>query len=220
MTIPDPYGRAQFHGRLGDNATIAMLEEAERKLGYELTIIQFIGGAPASSGTHFNGRMADLAAYDWRRKLRVIFDLGGYGWYRPFRAGVWPAHLHIGSIFESRSNRRGIADLGFRQIGMWDNKRDGLVSNDVDFFDYRPSPKNVWTMAEYEAKFVEKREVLKPTPVQQVRNELVTSIHNLADAISKMSDVHEGRLRVHALAQPLIEERRHLKEILAKMPKK
>ena len=218
MTIPDPYGRAMFHGRYGDNATIAMLKEAERILGYELTITQFIGGASASAGSHTKGRMADLAAFDWRRKLKVISDLGGFGWYRPFRAGVWGAHIHVGSIFESRSNQRGIDGVGFRQIASWDARRDGLVSNAADFYDYRPDPKQVWSLKDYQATFEKPK--LEATPVQKVRNEIVLAIHNLADGIAKMSDVHENRIRVHAQAQPLIEERRHLKKILAEMPLK
>lgn len=218
MAIPDPYRRTVFHGRLGDNATIAFLKEMERILGYELTLMQFIGDADASANSHEKGRMVDLAAWDWRRKLKVCFDLGGFGWYRPFRPRVWGAHLHIGSIFIDRTNRQGISDLGFRQIGMWDNRRDGLISNDPDFFEYRPPTKQKFTQAEYERTFVIPK--LEPTPVQVVRSEIVKSIHNLADAIAKMSDVHEGRIRVHRQAEPLAEERVHLKRILADMPLK
>lgn len=216
MSIPDPYGRSVFHGRPGDNATIAFLKEMERILGYQLTIFQFIGDAGASANSHTKGRMADLAAWDWRRKLKVAFDLGGFGYMRPFRAGVWGAHCHIGTIFENRANQRGIADVGWRQIASWDNLRDGLVSNNRDFFTYRPDPKQRWSLADYERTFAEP--ILKPTATQLVRNEIVTSIHNLGDAIAKMSEVKDNRIRVHAQAQPLVEERVHLKAILAAMP--
>lgn len=218
MAIPAPYGRVVWHDRLGDNATVAMLKEAERRLGYQLTIMQFIGDAGASANTHTEGRMADLAAWDWRRKLKVIFELGGFGWYRPFRAGVWGAHLHVGSIFESRANKRGIHISGWNQIGAWDRREDGLIGDAKDFFDFRPATKQAWTLADYKATFA--KPVIEPTPVQRVRNEIVTAIHNLADGIAKMSDVHEGRIRVHAQAEKLVQERVHLKGILADMPLK
>ncbi len=213
--VPDPYGHAQFHGKPGDNATIQMLKEAERRLGYELSIFQFIGGAAASGGTHLEGRMADLSTFDAKNKLKVIDDLGGFGWVRPFVPGLWAAHIHVGCIYESRSNTKGIAPAGFRQIAMWDAGRDGLKSNLSDS-SYRPSPKRVWSKEDYENTV--KFDALKPTNVQLLRNSLVEAIQDLAEGLVHLSEVQANRIVVHAQAEPIVEERRRLKAILAKLP--
>ena len=83
---------------------------------------------------------------------RVLKDLGYAAWYRPAVSGLWGAHIHAILIFESRTNSRGLADVGFRQIAAYDAKRDGLKSNLPDP-SYRPDPKAVFTLAEYRATF-------------------------------------------------------------------
>lgn len=88
MPAPDSYGRTTFHGEQLDNATLAALKIAESILGYELTIVQGIGGAITSAGTHIKGRAADLAPWDHERKIRVLRDLGFAAWYRPALPGV------------------------------------------------------------------------------------------------------------------------------------
>jgi hypothetical protein len=152
--MADPYARSVFHGKPLDNATIAALKLAEAELGYELTIFQGIGGAPASGGTHLEGRAVDLKPFDRERKLRVLKDVGFAAWHRPqlWRNGVkiWGAHIHAVLIFESRTNTRGLAPAGFRQIASYDRGRDGLKADGPDPT-YRPDPKAVFTRAEYEA---------------------------------------------------------------------
>lgn len=157
MPIPDPYGRSVFRGVLLDNATIAALKEAEEILGYELTISQGIGLAAASGDTHREGRAADLAPWDHVRKVRVLRDLGFIAFFRPelWRNGVriWPAHVHVVLIFESRTNRRGVSAAGFAQIAKYDDGQDALAGTTPDPDPYRPSPPRVFTLEDYRASF-------------------------------------------------------------------
>lgn len=163
VSVPDPYARSTFHGKPLDNATIAALKIAEERLGYELTILQGIGGAAASAGTHLEGRAVDLAPYDHERKVRVLRDLGFAVWHRPTLPGVWGEHVHGILIFENRTNSRGLADSGFRQIASYDRGRDGLKGDGVDPNPYRPNPRAVFTRAEYAATFAKPA---APAPVK------------------------------------------------------
>jgi hypothetical protein len=148
-------------GKPLDNATIVRLKQAEKVLGYPLTIVQGIGGAAASGNTHLEGRAADLAPYDWQNKLRVLKDLGFIGWYRPAIAGLWPAHIHVVLIFDGRDNHRGINETAWRQIGLFDRGLDGLVSMAKDtLHPYRPSPLRGFSMEDYRKSF----DVPEPKP--------------------------------------------------------
>jgi hypothetical protein len=150
--LPDPYDHTEFRGRPGDYATAAACVEMEVKLGYRLTLMQFIGGAPQSAGTHLDGRAVDLAPYDATRKERVGRDVLGVGWHRPEN---WDhdgggEHVHLINVFVSRSNQRGITGTGWRQIGYFDRGLNGLASSLKDPNPYRPSPKVVFTLDDYE----------------------------------------------------------------------
>jgi hypothetical protein len=160
-SLPDPYSRTTHDGRPIDHATAARLRMAEERLGYELTVTQGIGGAAASAGTHVEGRAVDLAPWDWQNKLRVLKDLGFVAWYRPYVAGLWPAHIHAVLIFDGRDNHRGIAESAWRQIGSFDQGRDGLANNNVDtLHPYRPDPRRGFSMEDYRKSFRVKRERL------------------------------------------------------------
>ena len=200
MTAPDPYGRSTFHGKPLDNATIAALKVAEAELGYELTILQGIGGADASAGTHAEGRAVDLAPFDRDRKLRVLKDIGFAVWYRPAIVGLWGAHIHGILIFESRTNSKGLADVGFRQIAAFDARRDGLKSNQPDP-SYRPDPKAVFTRVEYAATFASP--VAAREPVRTPRWNL---IWETAQAIA----------RDHPLGTPAGNDARDIRSLAAK----
>ncbi|WP_435744877.1 hypothetical protein [Nocardioides sp. SYSU DS0663] len=219
MTIPDPYGHSIFRGKLLDNATIAALKIAEARLGYELTILQGIGGAKASAGTHVDGRMVDLAEWDAENKLRVLKNIGFIGWHREYRPGVWAGHLHVGLIFEFRENRRGIADSGFRQIAMYDARRDGLVSN-LEDDSHRPVPPAVFTMAEYRATF----EKPEPKPVRnkitRARDRLVESTQTVSQAIALLDDADPKRVKAHAEIDDLKAVRKQINATLDRLPKR
>ena len=74
-----------------DWKTRAALEEAERRLGYPLTVVQGsynTGGVPASGPTHDGGGVVDLQPFDWQRKVRVLRDIGFAAWHRPATGGT------------------------------------------------------------------------------------------------------------------------------------
>ena len=88
-----------------DWKTRAALEEAERRLGYRLTVVQGSynpGGVRQSAGTHDGGGVVDLLAWDWQRKVRVLRSVGFAAWYRPAISGLWGAHIHAVLIDHGR----------------------------------------------------------------------------------------------------------------------
>ena len=129
---PDAYKRTIYNGRLMDYGTKAAVQAMEADLGYKLTIMQGIGGASASAGSHTVGRAVDLSPFDYRRKLRVGLKHGFIGWRRPYVRGLWPEHIHMVLVLGHRTNSRGIAPVAYRQIGSYFARRDGLVSNRSD----------------------------------------------------------------------------------------
>ena len=120
-----------------DWKTRAALEEAERRLGYRLTLVQGSynrGGVSASAGTHDGGGVVDLLAWDWQRKVRVLRSIGFAAWYRPPVRGLWGPHIHAVLIDHGR-----LAPVAARQVTAYRAGRDGLRSNAPDRF-WRPSP--------------------------------------------------------------------------------
>jgi GH25 family lysozyme M1 (1,4-beta-N-acetylmuramidase) len=120
-----------------DWKTRAALEEAERRLGYRLTVVQGSynrGGVSASAGTHDGGGVVDLLAWDWQRKVRALRSIGFAAWYRPPVRGLWGAHIHAVLVDHGR-----LAPVAARQVAAYRAGRDGLRSNATDRF-WRPSP--------------------------------------------------------------------------------
>jgi len=215
----DPYARTIFRDKVLDNATKYALLQAEAELGYPLTIIQGVGGAAASSGTHLGkngegGRAVDLTDNDAARKVRVLRDLGFAVWLRPERPGVWGPHIHGVNIFESRANRRGIADLAFDQIRKYDAGQDGLSGSSRDPNPYRPSPPAVYTLAEF------REDTVPPmNDVEKARDSIVRARHHIGNAIAYCKDA-EGRTVVQKAIPQLRAKRRELLALLEHMPKK
>lgn len=141
--MTDPYARTTMDGKTVDALTEAALREAERRLGYSLTIVQgsYHVGVGASAGTHDGGGVVDLAPYDHERKVRVLRDLGFAAWYRPTLPGVWGEHIHAVLIGNAR-----LAPAAARQVVSYRAGRDGLASNALDPNPYRPSPIPVFHM--------------------------------------------------------------------------
>lgn len=135
---PGAYERTTFRGEPLDHATVAALQEMEAMLGYELTVLQGIGGAAASAGTHLGlngegGRAVDLAPFDWKRKLLAGLACGFIGWHRLPLAGVWSEHVHMVLVLDRMDNARGIAPAAFRQIAAYVVRRtDGLAQDRPD----------------------------------------------------------------------------------------
>ncbi len=134
------FGRTTFgdvRPKTVDWKTRAALEEAERRLGYRLTIVQGsynAGGVSQSAGTHDGGGTVDLLAWDWQRKVRVLRTIGFAAWYRPTVPGLWGAHIHAVLVDHGR-----LAPSAAAQVVAYRAGRDGLKGNRADTF-WRPSP--------------------------------------------------------------------------------
>ena len=137
---PEPFELTMFgdgQAKRVDWKTRAALEEAERQLGYPLTLAQgSYNGSPDSDspGTHDGGGVIDLPAWDWQRKVRALRSVGFAAWYRPAVKGLWEAHIHAVLIDHGR-----LAPVAAGQVAGYRAGRDGLKSNRPDEF-WRPSP--------------------------------------------------------------------------------
>jgi len=138
--LPGPFVLTTFGDKSPkkvDWKTRAALEEAQRRLGYPLTIVQGSynhGGVSASAGTHDGGGVVDLLAWDWRNKVRVLRSLGFAAWHRPTIRGLWGEHIHAVLIDHGRLSSSAAAQVASYRAG-----RDGLKGNRPDPF-WRPRP--------------------------------------------------------------------------------
>lgn len=213
LSRPTAYDHITSRGKPMDRATADALGVVEAKLGYPLTVLQGIGGAAASAGTHLLGRAVDLAPWDYKRKVRALRDAGFAAWYRPALPGVWGAHVHAVLILDSPTNAKGIAASALRQIASYLRGRDGLKGDASDPEPYRPAKPVVftWPVKAPPAKAAR-------TGITRTRDRLVR-MHALADQcgsllhLSKDPTVVRARKRIAALEA-------ELESILNDMPKK
>jgi hypothetical protein len=214
----DPYERIIFRGRVFDRATANALMDVEEVLGYPLTVLQAVGGAPASKGAHLGkngegGRAVDITDNDGDAKDRAMKDCGFFGWQRPELPGVWGPHGHYGLILFSRSNRRGMADLLSRQLDQYDVRLDGLTTGFHDG-SYRADPKVVYSRANY------REDVAPPmNDVEKVRDSLLRARNHLGNAIAQAKDA-EGREVVQGQVPWMKEKRAEITDRLEHMPKR
>lgn len=138
--VDEPFALTEFgdiRPKRVDWKTRAALEEAERRLGYRLTVVQGSynnGRVKASGPTHDGGGVVDLLAWDWRRKVKVLREIGFAAWFRAERPGLWGAHIHAVLIDHGRLDPSAAAQVMAYRAG-----RDGLMGNRVDTFP-RPNP--------------------------------------------------------------------------------
>lgn len=212
-----------FHGKPLDNAAVSALRVAESRLGYELTLYQGNGDAPASAGTH-KGRAVDLAPFDWQRKVRVLRNLGFAAWYRPERKGVWVAHIHAVLIYPDRANRKGIAPAAYDQIGDYDHggpggvPGDGLAGTNADPNPYRPKPRTQWSETDYRQSFTVPAQRPLVTPVSKARDRIVEAHRDLGFAITQLQKTK--RKAPKASIPALRTARGALRATLKALPKK
>lgn len=125
--------RVEVQGKTVNQRTLAMLRAAERRLGYELTIVQgsYNTDVKQSAGTHNGGGAVDLLAWDHRRKVRALRTVGFAAWYRPelFKNGkrVWGPHIHAVAIGDDE-----LSDTALAQVTDYRNGKDGLASHKKD----------------------------------------------------------------------------------------
>lgn len=216
----DPYERITWRdGKIIDRATANALMDVEEVLGYKLTVLQAVGGAPASNGFHLGlngegGRCVDITPNDGARKDRAMKEGGFIGWERDELPGVWAAHGHYALVLFSRDNRRGIAPGAFDQIGAFDRREDGLVGSGMDLHSYRADPKVVYTRRNY-------REDTAPpmNDVEKMRDSLLRAKQNISTAISQ-AKAADGREVVQAQVPWLKEKRAEIDDRLDHLPLK
>lgn len=210
--MSDAFEKVIYNGKLMDKKTRAFVQACEEALGYPLTITQgcYSGGAVSQSGnTHNGGGVLDLPAWDWESKLRVIKDLGGWGWYRPTVYGLWNEHIHFGI-----TNHGNLDPSAQRQQVAYFNRKNGLVSNLPDL-SYRAKPVPIF---QYPPK-----KPVKPMPrlsrKQKSINALVEGIHSLGEARALLAGAPATRPRLQAKAREIGVEIRDLREILVELKK-
>lgn len=216
----DPYERITWRdGRLIDRAMANALMDVEDVLGYKLTVLQAVGGAPASNGFHLGlngegGRAVDLTPNDGEAKDHAMKDCGFIGWGRDELPGVWAPHRHYVLVLFSRDNRRGIAPGAFDQIAAYDRREDGLVGSGMDLHSYRADPKVVYTRRNY-------REDTAPpmNDVEKMRDSLLRAKQNIATAIAH-AKAADGRKVIEAQIPWLKEKRAEIDGRLDHLPLK
>ncbi|HEY1119006.1 MAG TPA: hypothetical protein VGE43_14940 [Acidimicrobiales bacterium] len=135
--MTDRYERITWRGRTFDRYTVAALQEAERRLGRELTFYQgsYSTGVSNSAGTHDGGGAVDCwcPGVSGRRTARVLRGVGFAAWHRPARDGVWGRHVHGVQIDNAR-----LSPAAQRQVAEYRAGGDGLAGSAPDPDPYRP----------------------------------------------------------------------------------
>jgi hypothetical protein len=143
----DRYEHVTFRGHTVDRYTMAALLECERRLGYELTVLQGsynAGGVGASSGTHDGGGAVDLAPFEADRKVKVAREVGFAAWHRLPSQGKWVEHVHMILVGDQKMSAAA-AD----QVTDYRNGRNGLANhlpdptprpNPIPMFNYQGTP--------------------------------------------------------------------------------
>jgi GH25 family lysozyme M1 (1,4-beta-N-acetylmuramidase) len=135
---PPPFEKTLFGDtdkKTVDWKTRAALEEAERRLGYTLTVLQgsYNTTVKASARTHWKGGVVDLAPYDHERKVSVLRELGFAAWYRP-KSSSWNPHIHAVMVDHGNLHPEAAA-----QVEQYRKGTDGLAGHRPDPTP-RPSP--------------------------------------------------------------------------------
>lgn len=93
----------------------------------DITLIQGIGGAAPSAGTHVDGGAYDITEFNYEHRVLGDRLLGGAGWHRPYLKGVWMGHIH------SVTAGVGYAALSARrQVTAYYAGRNGLANDGKD----------------------------------------------------------------------------------------
>jgi hypothetical protein len=207
------FDKVEFRGRLMDRKTQAFLEAMEKKLGYELTVVQGCynaGAVSASAGTHDGGGVVDLVAWDQRRKVKAARELGAFAWYRPDLPGVWGEHIHLGV----RDHGRLAPAAKAQQVDYdGDPARNGLASNALDKT-WHPAPPVTF---DYKAS----KEPPGPGPnrVTRARDSMATALHALGEAAALLEATDEKREVAQNQIDDIKKLRQTTRDVLDHLPK-
>lgn len=125
-----------YHGHRFDRMTVQALMEMEKRLGYELSVMQgsYNGHAVgASAGTHAGGGAVDLAPTDAHAKVRVGREVGFAMWERPTLPDVWNHHVHGILVGNAKVSWEAAS-----QIAQYRNHTNGLANHGWDS-EWRPA---------------------------------------------------------------------------------
>ncbi|MFJ5924543.1 peptidoglycan-binding protein [Kitasatospora sp. NPDC092948] len=130
-----PGAKLQRDGYTVNTRTQAMLTEAERLLGFHLTLDQGSynpGGDPTSAGTHDGGGVVDINVDGMTAGTRTSVALalrkvGFAAWVRNPTQGNWPWHIHAAAI-----NDTDLATQAQNQTGDYYLGLNGLANHGAD----------------------------------------------------------------------------------------
>lgn len=127
--MTDAYDRVTYHGHTLNKRTRAMVQQAEKYLGYEMTILQgsYNSGVSASAGTHDGGGAVDFAPYDQENKVKALRMVGFAAWHRTAIAGVWQEHIHAIAINDKQMSsgaRKQVQDYYAHLNGLANHAHD------------------------------------------------------------------------------------------------
>lgn len=93
----------------------------------DITLVQGIGGAPASGGTHIYGGCWDLTEFNFRGRVYGGRLLGGADWHRTAIKGLWIGHVHgvtAGAGYAALSARQQVTNYWAGGNGLANHGRD------------------------------------------------------------------------------------------------
>lgn len=130
-----PGARVNRDGYVVDARTQAMLTEAERLLGFTLTLQQGSynpGGDPTSAGTHDGGGVVDIdvagmSATTRTTVARALRQVGFAAWIRNPSQADWPWHIHAAAINDTDLSSEAQHQTGDYYLGM-----NGLANRGPD----------------------------------------------------------------------------------------
>ncbi|GLW55106.1 peptidoglycan-binding domain-containing protein [Kitasatospora phosalacinea] len=130
-----PGAKLQRDGYTVNTRTQNMLTEAERLLGFRLTLSQGSynpGGDPTSAGTHDGGGVVDINVDGMTSSTRTAVALalrqvGFAAWIRNPTQGDWPWHIHAAAI-----NDTDLATQAQNQTGDYYLGLNGLANHAAD----------------------------------------------------------------------------------------
>jgi hypothetical protein len=133
----DPYERISWRGVTANRRTVEMLEITELRGLMPLAPLRipqgsYTTGVSASAGTHSGGGALDISVRDLTtaerdRVVRELRETSFAAWYRPYLAGVWPAHIHAIAIGDKE-----MSAAAAEQVVQYRNGQNGLANHGAD----------------------------------------------------------------------------------------
>ncbi|MDH6130936.1 peptidoglycan hydrolase-like protein with peptidoglycan-binding domain [Kitasatospora sp. MAA4] len=130
-----PGAKLQRDGYTINTRTQSMLTEAERLLGFHLTLSQGSynpGGDPTSAGTHDGGGVVDvnidgMSSTTRTAVARALREVGFAAWVRNPSQGDWPWHIHAAAINDTDLSTQAQNQIGDYYLGL-----NGLANRGAD----------------------------------------------------------------------------------------